>query len=354
MTVLFVANPGSVHVRRWLVLVGRTGTAVTGVTADTGPLPPGWRRLVGRGGSLRYLLSGLLLRFCRSKALLHAHNASGNGLAAYLSGGRYALTVYGTDVYGAGGRGPLYRWLLGRILRRACRVSCTTRAMAEHIAEQYAVPSQKIDMFSLGLPLDLFAPSADLRRSARRRFDLEGAYVLFANRRLRSQYRTELIIEAFARFHAQRPDSRLVLLEGDADPDHVVALEALIDNLDLDHVVRLIRGSCAPEGVHELLCAADVVISIPTSDQMSASVLEALACDCPLLLSDIPAYAELFALGLAHRADTASAVTLLDSILAMSASGSMLSQARAWLQRWHSDEAAAQNIRLFYEKARLS
>jgi glycosyltransferase involved in cell wall biosynthesis len=47
-------------------------------------------------------------------------------------------------------------------------------------------------------------------------------------------------------------------------------------------------GNVSPERMPDVYRAADVVLSVPSSDSSPRSVWEALACGCPVVVSDLP------------------------------------------------------------------
>jgi glycosyltransferase involved in cell wall biosynthesis len=356
MTGVYLANPNSVHVRRWLELLRAAGIAVHGYTVEAVEGTPHgrWSSLLTRGGPLRYALAGLRLRFLGvTDGIVHAHNASGYGLMALLSGRPYVLTVYGTEIYCVTSRGVIYRSLLGRIVRSARRITCTTPAMRDFLVENFDLDSRKIDMFSLGISSREYYFSEAERAEARGALGLDGSIVITSNRRMRPQYRIDLIVDAFARLRARDDRYRLILFEGDSNADYAAAIRRQVEALGLSGEVVILNGFHSSDTVRRHLLASDVVISIPTSDQMSASVLEALACGATVVAADIPAYRELFEKDLACCARVDSPESLAASISAAvetwSPRGSVREHVASWLDATHSDRAVLTEIRELYD-----
>lgn len=352
MTAIFFANPASIHVRRWLTLMRSAQIQVEGWTVETpDPSQYGtWRRTYSRGGALRYAASGLRMRFRKpSSGIVHAHSASGYGLMAWLSGLPYFVTTYGSEVYQSRMRGVVYERMLGMILRGAARVTCTSAAMRAELVNVFRVEPERIRLFSMGISLDDFSFSREERLIARRSLGLNDAIVITSNRRMRPLYRIELIIHAFALLRNQDQRYRLILFEGDRSPAYARSLTELIAAKGLEQSVIVLHGFRNAEEVRKYLLASDVAVSIPASDQMSAAILEALACGVDIVASPIDAYEELFREGLAHRAALESADALAGSIeAAVAARRPGIVPAASWLQRYHSDEAAIQEVKRLY------
>jgi glycosyltransferase involved in cell wall biosynthesis len=357
MKVNYFANPNSVHVHRWLGLVPQDveilGFTVHEVSASNSGA---WRRTGWLSGAVRYVAAGLQLRFSRLEgAFIHAHNASGYGLMAYMSGAPYILTVYGSEIYAADTKGPIYRALMRRIVNNASIVTCTSRAMEEYLASVLGVRREAIDMFSLGIALDHFKASPEARQRARTRMNFDGLKVITSNRRMQPQYRIDLILNAFSIFRSQEPNSHLVLFEGDSDLEYKADLRRAIDQHRIADSVTIVEGMRSPAEVRDYLIASDIVISIPTSDQMSASILEAAACGCYLVVSAIDAYAEIISDGIAQAANVESPSTLADTMLDASRQLNVHSASGAkrmrWLEEHHSDTFVAGRIAALYRRA---
>ncbi|MBW3654761.1 MAG: glycosyltransferase [Gemmatimonadetes bacterium] len=358
MTAVYFANPNSVHVRRWLDLAGRAGIRVLGFSAHRVEQPAygEWRQTITTGGVLRYALAGLWLRVRAPRgAVVHAHNASGYGMMALLSGRQYVVTIYGTEVYGAAGRGRVYRMLLRRVLAGAVRVTCTTPHMREHVVAEYGLDPARVHMFSMGLSNRDFYFSEQERAQARSALGLDGAVVLTSCRRMRPQYRIDMIVRAFALLRARDPRYRLVVFEGDSLPGYAADIRQLTRDLGIAGDVVFMDGVRGPGEVRRHLLASDLAISIPVSDQLSAAILEALACGAAVLAAELPAYEELFREGLAEPAavqsDEALAASVERAVAALDGLRAGYGRRLAWLEEAHSDRAVTREIVRLYEGA---
>lgn len=299
--VLFLANAASPHVRQWTVFLRRAGIACTVDTIHAGSLLGdvpvrhrfAWLRRFGRAGELAgYLLLGLFLRLRlagrRGEVLLHAHNTSGYGLAAWLSGCPYIVTTYGTEIYSAPGRGGLYRRLIQAVLDGALRVTASTPSMATFLQASFALPAACIDAFTLGID-PVFFPDEAARAAHRQALGIGADELVWIyNRRITPLYNTLSVVAAFRRYRAEAGSGRLLLLEGSCDSgyrDQVLAAAAECA------AIRLLPGFMDQDALRGWLSAADFALSVPTTDQLSSSILESIACGCVPVLLDNPAYA---------------------------------------------------------------
>lgn len=305
--VVFLGNAASPHVRHWSVFLTRAGIphAVAGIHA--GNLLQGvpvrhhfrWLHRLGRAGDyLGYVLLGLLCRLRyrggRDGVLLHAHNTSGYGLAALLSGCPYIVTTYGSEIYAAAARGRLYRCLIGAVLRRALLVTASTARMHDELVRGFGLPEERIVTFSLGVD-PLFFPDAAARARLRAAHGIgQEEPVWISNRRITPLYHTLELVRAFRRYRADGGRGRLILLEGSSDPAYlarVLAEAAAVPE------VLFVPGFLAQDRLRSLLSAADFAISVPDTDQLSSSILESIACGCIPVLLDNPAYAPVLRTG---------------------------------------------------------
>lgn len=290
----FLANPASPHVREWLrilperfdggvrfVHIGGNGP-IAPPKHGTGqaPLPKAVHRLPK---ALRYILLGLWLRVLeRSAEPVHAHNSSGYGLSALLSGRPYILTTYGSEILQAHKRSRFYKAMIRAVLRGADRITATSPHMARAIAEIDAELSTKIETFSLGVSTAFLLPVAPRSEDAPRTW--------FVNRRITPHYRTLDILAAFAAFKKLGYDGRLILLKGDADPTYFDRVRRAADGRP---DVEIIEEFLSPERMREALDRADFCISTPISDQLSSAILEGMARGCVSVLAPLEAYTAL-------------------------------------------------------------
>jgi glycosyltransferase involved in cell wall biosynthesis len=113
--------------------------------------------------------------------------------------------------------------------------------------------------------------------------------LFFANRGLEPIYAPQRVIEVFAAIAAHWPRARLVVAN---DGSLRAALEQQVKAAGLAERVRF-AGRLDAETQDRCYAEARWYISLPRSDSVSVSVLEAMAHGCIPLLSDVPANREL-------------------------------------------------------------
>jgi glycosyltransferase involved in cell wall biosynthesis len=211
---------------------------------------------------------------------VHAHYLTSHGTLAWLATamlgapGRLVGSAWGSDVLLTPQRSALQRGLIGRVLR-ACVLSTSDSAhMAQRMRE---LGAGEVMCFPFGL--EALPPLPAHKDDA----------LFFANRGLEAIYAPQRVLEAFAAVAAAWPQARLVVAN---DGSLLATLQAQAQRLGLQQQVNFVgRLDAATQADH--YARARWYLSLPQSDSVSVSVLEAMAHGCIPLLSDLPANHEL-------------------------------------------------------------
>jgi L-malate glycosyltransferase len=293
MRILVAGWVNSPHVTAWAAMLVELDHEVSLV----GHLAPGWpparppegiaacqELTLGRTPLLKSLQLGRDLRRAARRLrpdLVHAHWLPEYGwLAARAGLHPLVSSAWGSDVLGAG---LLGRRRSGVAIRGADLVLADSTALAKG-ARRLVPDGPPVEVFHPGVDLDRFGP-AD-RDEARRSLGWRaGIPIVLSTRSLSPLYNPLTVIRAFARVQSTNPEARLVLKHPtDSVPSDVldsIRRAGLTDNVDIiGHVDLAIMP--------KLYQAADLVISVPSSDSSPATAWEALACRRPLVVSDLP------------------------------------------------------------------
>lgn len=151
------------------------------------------------------------------------------------------------------------------------------------IARQAGVDQARIHTIPWGVDLKVFTPEGPRTDLAALGVPLDRVVVL-SLRAHEHIYRVGDIITGFAQASADFPDAHLVVgNEGSLRPE----LEQLTESLGLESKVTFI-GSRPEQELPELLRAADVYITASEVDGSSVTLLQAMACETPVLASSTP------------------------------------------------------------------
>ncbi|WP_310331825.1 glycosyltransferase family 4 protein [Roseateles asaccharophilus] len=211
---------------------------------------------------------------------LHAHYLTSHGTMAWAAKlgwrlrAQIAGSAWGSDILVTPTRGGGWRWLTSKALRSCAITTSDSVYMADRMRE---LGAGEVMTFPFGL-------EAMPKQNAKKQ-----PWLCFANRGLEPIYRPQRVIGAFARIAAVQPEAKLVVandgsLRAELEAD--VAARGLTDRISF--VGRL---DAAAQAAH--YARSTWFLSMPESDSVSVSVLEAMAHGCVPLLSELPANREL-------------------------------------------------------------
>jgi glycosyltransferase involved in cell wall biosynthesis len=249
-------------------------------------VPPG-RRLAlqtrprAAGGN-----AGLLLQVPRAARWLqrvdadwlHAHYLTSHGTLAWLAWclfglrGRVVGSAWGSDILDTPERSALLRGLTRRVLQACALCTSDSQVMASRMRQ---LGAREVMVFPFGLE-SLPQPSA-----------AKDDTLYFANRGLEPLYEPGRVLQQFAAVRAPH-DQLVVANEGSLRP----ALEQQARSLQLQDRVRFV-GRLDAAAQEDWYSRARWYLSLPRSDSVAVSVLEAMAHGCLPILSDLPANREL-------------------------------------------------------------
>jgi glycosyltransferase involved in cell wall biosynthesis len=210
---------------------------------------------------------------------LHAHYLTSHGSLAWAAKlgwrlrAQIAGSAWGSDILVTPNQGGAWRWMTKKVLRSCAITTSDSLYMAERMRE---LGAGEVMTFPFGL-------EAMPKQNARKQ-----PWLCFANRGLEPIYRPERVVEAFARIAAAQPEARLVVAN---DGSLRAALEADVAARGLAEQVSFVgRLDAAAQASH--YARSTWFLSLPQSDSVSVSVLEAMAHGCVPLLSELPANRE--------------------------------------------------------------
>jgi glycosyltransferase involved in cell wall biosynthesis len=209
--------------------------------------------------------------------IVHAHWFPGFAFFAVLARASPLVAMaWGSDVFRASRRQELANRFTAR---RADLVMTDSGALLARLAELGAAPDRTL-LVNWGVDLDRFSPALGDRGALRERLGLGPGPVILSPRSLMPVYNIPTILAAFDRVGVRFPDAQLVLKHMAVTPAELGA----VPHTDRVHLV----GHVPYERMADYYRAADVCVSIASSDSSPRSAWEAMASGCPLVLSDLP------------------------------------------------------------------
>lgn len=253
-------------------------------------LVPSWRRLaldaqVNAAGGNIALIKRLpeLARWLQhaDPDWLHPHYLTSHGTLAWAAKKGWRLrarivgSAWGSDILVTPQQGLAWRWLTRQVLRGCTLTTSDSRHMA---GEMKRLGAGEVMVFPFGLER-LPPPAAS-----------KDPWLFFANRGLEPIYRPDRVMQVFSAIAAVQPSARLVVAnDGSLRQPMQQWTEA---QPTLKARVQFVGRLEAPEQA-QWYARANWYLSLPASDSVSVSVLEAMAHGCLPILSDLPGNHEL-------------------------------------------------------------
>lgn len=294
LNLLLLSDPSSPHTIKWARSLGDAGVnlLIVGLGSYTGnhyDHQPAVRVVTlnqeiiqheGRVSKLSYLRALPLIRKLIQTFrpdILHAHYASSYGLLGALSGFHpFILSVWGSDVFSFPNRSCLHRSILKFNLARADRILSTSHAMAQ---ETRRYTQKSIEVTPFGIDLQQFRP-----QPVRSLFAPEDI-VIGMVKTLDKKYGIEYAVRAFGEVREKRPALPLKLLivgGGRLESE----LRRLVDDLGLRAVTKF-TGSVPYDDTPHYHNMLSISVAVSENESFGVSVLEASACERPVVVSNV-------------------------------------------------------------------
>jgi glycosyltransferase involved in cell wall biosynthesis len=309
MRICYLADGRYIHAHRWLRFFKEHGHEMS--LLSFAPMQPEHIAAVEEAGGKYYGELGpfhlkrfwrtagdlrRLLGFLRRERIdvLHCHFLGVNAWYAALS--RFhplVITVMGGDVCGPDWKpqGSLRERLLTPLaLRRADLITCWSNQLTE-VVRPFSAPGTPIEVIHGGVDLKRFSPGPKPQYLQERWGIPAGAKVVLSPRLMRPLYNLDKIAMAATRVCAALPNAYFLFayLSEAKDAAYEAKVHAIVNDSLATERIRFI-GAIPHQEMADHYRLADMVISIPSTDGTPMSVLEAMACSTPVVVSDIPDY----------------------------------------------------------------
>lgn len=214
--------------------------------------------------------------------VLLVHYASGYGtLARLVHYEPSLLCVLGSDVYLFPYKNKRSARLLQQNLEAASQISSTSHAMKEQTL-QFTDPSVPIDVVPFGIDLETFTPN---------RITNDDTITIGTVKRLESVYGIDILIKATAALlgalqkkgWTDLAENINLMIVGDGS--QLTELKQLAERLGMTNRTTFV-GAVANEKVPEYLNELDVYGAFSRSESFGVAVLEASACEVPVVVHD--------------------------------------------------------------------
>ena len=182
---------------------------------------------------------------------------------------------------------PMYRTVLRMTDRMAHGIVVNCAAIREHLERDYGVPPSRIHLCYNGIDTTVFQPAPQRSGSA----DTAGEVTIGGVYALRPEKGLEVLMDAFAIVHTACPRTRLLIVgSGSMEAE----LRKRASGYGLDAVCRFEPAS---PNVAEHLRDIDIFVLPSRSEALSNSLMEAMACGCACIATNVGGNPELVTSG---------------------------------------------------------
>ena len=212
-------------------------------------------------------------------SLIHVHQANSYGFYTVLGNRKIKrpiiLTALGSDVLVLPHQKMFFKWMVKFILNRVDRTTADAKVLSDAIIKLSPKHTNKVLLVNFGISDKM----QDVQVKEK---------VIYSNRLHNDLYQIEKIITAFSKFYSKNKEYNLVVAGTGNNTDQ---LKEQVKELQIESAVSFV-GWQQFEGNLDWYQRSEYWISIPTSDATAISLLEAMACGCIPILSDLPANRE--------------------------------------------------------------
>ncbi len=208
--------------------------------------------------------------------VLHAHYATSYGLIGALSGFHpFVISAWGTDVMRFPQKNFINKFILQYNLKQADSICATSNTIKDYLMPY---TNQTVHVIPFGVNIDDFC-----KKEVDSLFD-KNAFVVGCIKSLEKIYNIDVLIKAFASLKIRYPSSVLkLLIIGVGSQDFF--LKKMVSDLSLKDDV-LFTGRIPFSEVSNYFNMLDVLVNISDYESFGVSVIEAMACEKPVIATN--------------------------------------------------------------------
>jgi len=220
---------------------------------------------------------------------IHAHWIIPQGLAAVLYKRlfhpeiRILCTAHGSDILGL--TGALATSVKKFVLKNINILTVVSRHLESETKK--ILPDVSLAVLPMGVDLQQFSPQQACSE-IREKWDVRSDLLLFVGR-LAEEKGVRLLIDAMPQILAEFPKIKLLIIgAGELEG----ALRESIRSKQLENSISLV-GFVAHAALPRYLSSADILVGPSLYEGLGLIFLEALACGCPVIASDLPSLSDI-------------------------------------------------------------
>jgi len=287
LRICYLAGGRSVHVQKWVRFFAERGYDVYLATFNETSQIEGVKvRRLRYFSKLAYPFRILTVRKAIKEInadILHAHYASHYGVYGALSGFKpFVVTVWGSDIFIDPKKSMAKKYFVKYALKKADLITTDSVSSMKTIVD-FGVDEEKVKLIVHGVDLKLFHPIENNEEFKKELCIRQNYQVVISTRNLEPVYDVDTLIKAIPYVIDKCPNTYFLIV-GDGILRR--QLEELACKLGVAKNVRFV-GSVSNREMPKFLGSSDVFVSTSLSDTRSVSLLEAMACGLPVVVTDL-------------------------------------------------------------------
>jgi glycosyltransferase involved in cell wall biosynthesis len=292
MRILLLSDTYSEHTEKWALGLASNGVEVGLFSFNKASYPwhqnktnitvlfePENQLEVSASSKLSYLKYVKLLKIAILQFkpdVVHAHYATSYGLIGALSGFHpFVISAWGTDVMKFPQKNIIFKSILKYNLKKADAICATSHTIKDYLKP---VTSKNINVIPFGVNIDEFS-----KKDVKSLFSKE-SFVIGCIKALEDLYNIDVLIKAFAVLKSKFSSKSLKLLiigVGSQETE----LKKMVSDLNLSEDV-IFTGRIAFSEVSNYFNMLDVLANISDYESFGVSVIEAMACEKPVIATN--------------------------------------------------------------------
>jgi glycosyltransferase involved in cell wall biosynthesis len=205
------------------------------------------------------------------------------------------VSAWGSDIYSDAEKSKKYRGWVEEAFTEADMILTTSKTLRNFISKHYSIKPGKIMRFYWGQDLEIFKTGSKFEVE---KFKQEHGinaedFVVLSSRNMKPLYGIKDIIEIIPLIIKKKSNVKFIVLRGYGEEEYINQLKALINKLGIEEYVVFIDKLLSTKELAVVNNVADLVITLPSYDQTSSAVKEAMACGAIPLVNDLEVYHEI-------------------------------------------------------------
>ncbi len=224
--------------------------------------------------------------------ILHLHSLYYPSILGVFAGAKHlVITPWNGDVTWTKQNSFLYRKIKGLAFKKARLITADCRLMEDMCLRRFKAKKDCVKiLYWSGVDLNKFRPGLSTE-GIRRKFHLENTQVVLSVRSISPIYNIDVLVESAYTVIKELPTVKFVLIWNYCNDRILSDLKQRVKELGIGQSIVFL-GNVQHEELPFFYNLADVFVSIPSYDSVPTSLLEAMACGVPPVVSELPCVSE--------------------------------------------------------------